>query len=95
MSNLTASPAKPSAGVLIRDHYPMDSDGESYHISEIDCYRVRLPDGSEGVSVRIIPHHSMNSPVVYGETVVLLSFTDAEKLAQAINSTALLAPVTA
>lgn len=74
-------------GVLLRDHFPCEFDGESYYISEIDAARVNIPDAGAGVSIRIIPHAKLNN-LKYGDTTLLLTFNDARLLAQAILSVA-------
>ena len=74
-------------GVLLRDHFPCEFDGESYYISEIDAARVNIPDAGEGVSIRIIPDNGLNN-LKYGGTTLLLTFNDAHLLAQAILSVA-------
>ena len=74
-------------GVLLRDHFPCEFDGESYYISEIDAARVEYPGDGDVVSIRIIPDNSLNN-LKYGDTTLFLTFNDARLLAQAILSVA-------
>ena len=74
-------------GVLLRDHFPCEFDGESYYISEIDATRVEYPGDGDVVSIRIIPDNSLNN-LKYGDTTLFLTFNDAHLLAQAILSVA-------
>ena len=75
------------AGVLLRDQFLCEFDGEGYYLSEIDAHRVNLPDAGEGVEVRIIPDGRMNN-IQYGDSFIRLSMNDARLLAQAILSVA-------